>query len=102
MSSQRIVVIQQAGRGAKKVSALSRRGSDLEITKVIDLPGDLPPIIDDSSEILPPTLDADLVLAFVSHPDLALDLARLCRRLDIPLVASGQKLKVEGTFTPPT
>ncbi len=62
----------------------------------------LPPVIDDASEYLPSEFEADLVLDFLQHPDLSHDLAELCRRKGIPVVASGKKIKVEGTLTPPT
>jgi len=66
----------------------------------IDTP--LAPIIDDASEFLPKRIEADLVLDFLKHPDLTHDLAGICRRQGIPLVASGKKLRVEGVLTPPT
>lgn len=43
----------------------------------------------------------DLVLDFLKHPDLSHDLALLCQRLAIPMVASGKKTTVDGTHTPP-
>jgi hypothetical protein len=51
---------------------------------------------------LPQTVEADLVLDFLRHPDLSLALAHLCLDQGIPVVASGKKLQVEGTFCPPT
>lgn len=99
---QRVIVIQQQGSGEAKIKALSVRGRDLEIVEVIDIEGPLPPIIDEPEPYLPERLDADLVLSFVKHPDLVEELARLCRRQGTPMVASGSKVDVEGTLTPPT
>lgn len=99
---QRILVVQQEGSGDAKVEALRRRARDIEITDIFDIPGSLPAIIDESAGLLPSKLDADLVLSFVKHPDLAHDLAAACRDAGIPLIASGQKLDVEGAHTPPT
>jgi hypothetical protein len=61
----------------------------------------MPLVVDDASEYLPDTIDADLVLDFLKHPDLSHDLALLCRRLSIPIVASGKKPRWPGTHTPP-
>ena len=104
MGPQRIVVVQQRGSGEAKIEALRMRGRDLELSKIIDITVPLPTVIDDPSEFLPATIEADLVLSFVKHPDLALDLARMCSRLGIPVVASGKKLfpSIEGVLTPPT
>ncbi|MCP4691572.1 MAG: hypothetical protein GY859_26235, partial [Desulfobacterales bacterium] len=62
----------------------------------------LPLVIDDATPYLPESIDADVVLDFLIHPDLSHDLAGLCQKLEIPLVASGKKVKGERVFTPPT
>ncbi len=100
---QRIVVFLQSGKGVDKVSAVGERGRDLAISQVFSIDGPLPRVIDDSSEYLPFRIEADLVLSFLKHPDLVHDLALLCKRLEIPLVASGKKIAVEGAaICPPT
>ncbi len=66
----------------------------------IDIP--LPSVIDNAYEYLPDKIEADLVLDFTKHPDLSHDLAVMCRKLNIPVIASGKKTKVEGVITPPT
>jgi thymidylate synthase len=97
----KILVFQQGGRGESKVKGIRRFGDNkFEITSIaIDQP--LPPVVDDTSAYLPATIDADLVLDFLKHPDLSHDLALLCRQLGIPIVASGKKTSVDGTHTPP-
>jgi len=71
-------------------------------TKVVSIERCLPPVIDDTGPFLPARLDADLVLDFMKHPDLSHDLAVMCAKARIPLIASGKKVRVEGVLTPPT
>lgn len=97
----KIAVFQQGGRGESKVAGIRRFGGgrfDITLT-TIDQP--LPAVVDDASGYLPATIDADLVLDFLKHPDLSHDLALLCKQLRIPIVASGKKTTVPGTHTPP-
>jgi len=104
MSKQRIIVIQQAGRGEAKIQGLQKYGRDLEISRALSIDTPLEPIIDDPSEYLPDELfeDADLVLSFLEHPDLVECLALACEDRGLPLVASGQSVSGEGIFAPPT
>ena len=97
----KVLVFQEGGRGESKVKGIQRYGQNqFDITLVtIDQP--LPPVVDDTSEYLPDTIAADLVLDFLKHPDLSHDLALMCRRIGIPIVASGKKTTVDGTHTPP-
>ena len=68
-------MFQQGGRGESKVKGIQQYGKNqFDITLVtIDQP--LPPVVDDAPEDLPETIDADLVLDFLKHPDLSHDLA---------------------------
>ena len=98
----KILVFEQDNSGKSKIAGIKKYGEgrfDLQMIS-IDMP--LPPVIDDAREFLPADIDADLVLDFLQHPDLSLDLAHLCREKGIPMVASGKKMKVEGVATPPT
>lgn len=97
----KILVFQQNGRAESKVNGIRKHGGSLFDITLITIDQTLPPVVDDSSEFLPETIEADLVLDFLTHPDLSHDLARLCRRLNIPIVASGKKTTVENTHTPP-
>jgi len=99
---QRILVVQQNRNGDAKIAGLQRRGRDLLLNEIVDITAELPSIIDDTSELLTTRIDADLVLSFLEHPDLVRDLALICRDAGVPLIASGQKLDVEGAHTPPT
>ncbi len=99
---QEIWVFQQRGSGLAKIRAISDRGRGVRIGRIVSLDGPLPAVIEEPGEHLPREIQADLVLDFLRHPDLSLELALRCRELGIPLVASGKKLKVEGAITPPT
>lgn len=101
-NKQRIWVFQQNGSGEKKIQGIRRYANhemDLNIISIDDV---LPPVIDDSKDLLPDRIDADLVLDFLKHPDLSCDLARLCLEDKVPMVASGKKMKMPGVSTPPT
>lgn len=99
---QKIVVVQQNQSGEEKIRAVRNRGQNIELVQVISIDEPLPTIIDDGTPYLPEKIEADLVLSFVKHPDLALELAQRCSKQKIPIVASGKKIKVEGVHTPPT
>ena len=97
----RIVVFQQESRGESKVKGIRRYGRDQFDITLIDIDHSLALVIDDTSAYLPDTIEADLVLDYLMHPDLSHDLSLLCRRLGIPIVASGKKTTVPDTHTPP-
>jgi len=77
-------------------------GEDRFEINIISIDVPLPSVIDNAYEYLPDKIEADLVLDFTKHPDLSHDLAVMCRKLNIPVIASGKKTKVEGVITPPT
>lgn len=100
LTRQRIAVFQQNGSGEAKIAGVRRyggRGIQL-VCIAIDQP--LPPVLDDTRAILPTHLDADLVLDYLRHPDLSEDLARLCARQSIPMIAPGRSIRY--AVTPPT
>ncbi len=97
----KILVFQQNGRGESKVKGIQRYGKNQFDITLITIDQPLPLVVDDASEYLPETIDAELVLDFLNHPDLSHDLALLCRRMGVPIVASGKKTTVAGTHTPP-
>ena len=98
----KIVVFQQNGSGESKIAGITKFGQDRFDLQMISIDMLLPPVIDDAREFLPADIHADLVLDFLKHPDLSLDLAHLCRDKGIPVVASGKKMKIDGVATPPT
>jgi thymidylate synthase len=89
--TQRILVFQQRGSGEKKIKGIRKYGEDLFQLDIISIDQPLPTLVEDTSAYLPETIDADLVLDFLKHPDLSHDLALKCRNSDIPVVASGKK-----------
>jgi len=99
---QQIVVFQQGGSAEDKIRGIRDHGRGMRIARIIDIDQDLPQVIDDADPYLPASLEADLVLDFLRHPDLRHALALLCLRQSIPLVASGQRMPVEGLISPPT
>ncbi|MGD9210864.1 MAG: DUF166 family (seleno)protein DfsP [Desulfobacteraceae bacterium] len=98
---QRIFVIDQAGRGRKKIHGLLEFGQGDIKLEIFTITEDLPAIIDDGRIYLPEIDTADLVLDYLIHLDLSYDLSLLCREKDIPVVASGKKMTIKSTFTPP-
>jgi thymidylate synthase len=99
---QKVLVFQENGSGVSKIQGILRFGEDLFDITIISINVALPPVIDDAEEYLPDAIDSDLVLDYLKHPDLSHDLAVLCSRHNIPVVASGKKLRVPGVLTPPT
>ena len=99
---QKIMVFQQNGSGEGKIAGVRKYGGDNIELEIISIDDPLPPLVEDTSEYLPRTIKADLVLDFMKHPDLSHDLAVLCRDAAIPLIASGKKIEIKGVHTPPT
>lgn len=99
---QKIMVFQQNGSGEKKIAGIKKYGKDRYKLDIVSIDTPLPVVVDDAREYLPRDIEADLVLDFLKHPDLSLDLAMMCSRLKIPVVASGKKLRIKGVITPPT
>lgn len=99
---QHIIVFQQNGSGEQKIAGLRQFGADLFDLEVINIDEPVPSVLDDSSGYLPKDLACDLVLDFLRHSDLSTDLAALCARMNIPVVASARKLPGSLAFTPPT
>ena len=99
---QKILVFQQNGSGESKIRGIRKYGKDIFVIETISIDESLPPIIDNTSDYLPKDISADLVLDFLMHPDLSYDLAVLCAEREIPVVASGKKLRGQRVFAPPT
>jgi hypothetical protein len=99
---QQILVFQQNGSGLHKISGIEEFGGDFCQIHIFNIDQLLPPILDETDMYLPDTVSADLVLDFLKHPDLSYDLAKICFKQNIPMVASGQKEKRRGVMIPPT
>jgi hypothetical protein len=98
----KILVFQQNNSAESKIAGITKFGKNRFDVQLISIDEPLPSVIDDTREFLPADIDADLVLDFLTHPDLSLDLALLCRAKGIPVVASGKKMKIGGVACPPT
>lgn len=99
---QKIIVFQQNGSGQTKVEGINKFGNKHFKVKAYNIDGPLPELIDDSSQYLPEIIDADLVLDYLKHKDLSDDLSVLCRKLKIPVIASGKKILTGEAICPPT
>jgi hypothetical protein len=99
---QRIAVFQQNGSAETKIAGMRKYGGDRFEIAVVSIDAALPTVIEDGAEFLPRQIDADLVLDFLTHPDLSHDLGALCTRQGIPVVASGKKSRTGLVHTPPT
>ena len=98
----KILVFQQNGSAESKIAGIKKFGEDRFDLELVSIDTPLPAVIDDAREFLPDDIEADLVLDFLKHPDLSYDLAQTCSQKNIPVVASGKKMKIEGVATPPT
>lgn len=97
---QRIAVFQQMNSGEAKIAGIRRYGGDRFRLACVAIDQPLPPVLDDTAAFLPQNLAADLVLDYLRHPDLTEDLAALCARLSIPMIAPGRRVRY--AVTPPT
>ena len=99
---QKIIVFQQNGSGEKKIAGIRRFAAGKISLEVVSIDKPVPPVLDDTSDYLPQTIEADLVLDFLKHEDLSHDLVDICHREEIPIVSSGKKIPSKWVHTPPT
>ena len=99
---QNLLVFQQNGSAESKIKGIRKYGDGSFTIQVISIDTPLPIIIEDATIYLPEDFSADLVLDFLKHPDLSHDLAQMCQKKDIPIVASGKKIQDNWAITPPT
>lgn len=97
---QKIIVFQEKNSGMSKIAGIKRFGEDRFLIETVDIEGQLPYIIEDSTDYFPEQFNADLVLDYMKHPDLSCDLALLCQKKGIPVVATGKKKTSNHAFTP--
>ncbi len=98
---EHIVVFEQRGSGQKKVQGMKEFGGEQFSIRTVDISEDLPELIDNPEDYLPQNIEADLVLDYMTHPDLSHELARICREQEVPLIASGKKHQDGWSHTPP-
>jgi hypothetical protein len=97
---QHIAVFQQMNSGEAKIAGIRRYGGKRFRLECFAIDRPLPPVLDDTRGLLPEALTADLVLDYLRHPDLSEDLAALCARASIPVIAPGRKIRY--AISPPT
>ena len=88
----KILVFEQNGSGRNKIEGLQRFGNADDEVTVVAIDEQLPEFIDDPELYIKPVTvrNAELVLNYLSHPDLSHHLIELCSRLEIPVVSSGK------------
>lgn len=94
----RITVFQEKNSGREKIAGISEFGKHIEFSRIINIEGPLPDLIDDPEAYILDRIDGDLVLSFLKHPDLAEYLVRLCNNQKIPVIAAGKK--IPGAISP--
>ncbi len=102
---QKLLVFQQNKSGEMKIVGIEKYGKDIIDMKIVNIDMALPQVIDDCSEFLSDEFDkinGDLILDYLEHPDLSVELEALSMKKGIPLVASGKKTKGKNIFAPPT
>ena len=99
---QTIMIFQQNDSGKTKIAGINQFGDKEFQLKIFNVEPHLPEVIDDGSVYLPDTIEADLVLDYLTHRDLSEDLSLLCEELNIPVIASGRKITRGGALCPPT
>lgn len=98
---QVIYVFQQKKSGENKIRGIAAFGGDKFEVRNFSIDIDLPELVDNTAPYLPEKIEADLVIDYLRHPDLSHDLAHLCKKLEIPEVATRKKIKNKWTFSPP-
>ena len=87
----KILVFEQNGSGAYKVSGLRQYGNPEDTITVITIDEHLPDFVEDpEAYIAADDIKADLVLDYLTHPDLSHYLIEICNIKKIPVVASGK------------
>ncbi|NOQ47174.1 MAG: hypothetical protein GQ559_10980 [Desulfobulbaceae bacterium] len=87
----RIIVFQQNNSGIQKIAGIGEYGRNMEIAEIISIDEALPKFVDDPETYISDDFDADIVLDYLTHPDLSHYLIGLCVEKKIPVVASGKK-----------
>jgi hypothetical protein len=87
----KITVFEQNGSGQHKISGIQRYGSGIEIKKIYSVDVFLPDFVEDPEEYITDSFTGDLVLDYLTHPDLSFYLIQVCRKKKIPVIASGRK-----------
>jgi hypothetical protein len=86
-----ILVFEQNGSGAQKISGIKRFGNPDDTVTIVDIDARLPEFVDEPEDYIDEkSMDGDLVLNYLTHPDLSHYLIELCTEKKIPIVSSGK------------
>ena len=86
-----ILVFEQNGSATSKVTGLRRFGNPDDTVSVVSIDDHLPDFVDEPEEFIDADIVADLVLDYLTHPDLSQYLIEVCSKNNIPIVASGKQ-----------
>ena len=95
-----ILVVEQNGSGRNKIAGIKKYGNPDDQMTIFAIDEHLPEFVDEPEEYIT-TNDvhgADLVLNYLTHPDLSHYLIALCTQKGIPVVSSGKHS--ENQYTP--
>lgn len=87
----KITVFEQNGSGRRKIAGIEQYGRGIEIARIIAVDGMFPALIDSPEDYIPEDFGGDLVLDYLTHPDLSCHLISLCKKKSIPVIASGKR-----------
>ncbi len=85
-------------QGQHKIAGIGEYGKGIVINEIISIDAFFPDFVDDPEEYVTDSFTADLVLDYLTHPDLSHYLVTLCVKKKIPVISSGKKNK--GALTP--
>ncbi len=91
-TKQQIVIFEEDGSGDFKIAGIEVYGRNICISRVFNLEGPFPVLMDEPEEYISRVPDADLCLDFLRHPDLSQYLVEICSKKSIPVIASGQHI----------
>ena len=94
----KVTVFEQNGSGQHKIAGIGQYGFGVEINEIISIDPFLPDFVDDPEQYITDSFTADLVLDYLTHPDLSHYLVSVCLRKKIPVICSGKKNA--GALTP--
>ena len=94
----KITVFEQNSSGQHKIAGIGQYGKGIEINEIISIDVFLPDFVEDPEEYITDSFAADLVLDYLTHPDLSHYLVTVCVKKKIPVISSGKKN--EGALTP--
>ncbi len=87
----KIKIFQQFGSAEKKIEGIKRYGHGIETLELVSIDDNLPELVDNPEDFIHDDIQADLVLNYLTHPDLSDYLTKVCEKKVIPIVSAGKK-----------